>query len=498
MKKRFYLLAMLLTVWNDLCGQNDFERYALEQEAAFKAYSDKEEADFKTYSDSVNREFGRYLAEAWPDCPLIKPEQPIRHPVPPETFDPSKRRPTPMKQPVRGETGLPPIPRPVPLPLPDVGKNPPLPQNPFKGGKGMEVEASFFGTIIPLPKITTRFPRLTGADEPHVSSYWNALSVMPYEVWTTHIGKLKSLLRLNGWGLYLLIEDVFKAYCPQDSENERVIFSVFTLNQLGCKAKIGRIGQELLPLMAFNCEAYNALYFTFPTEQGIRYSVIDRKHRSLSSVKCYTLNHAIARRTVDVSLPESPRLTADVRTKTLNDHRNDYCLAYNKNLVDFYATLPCVSFAVYGQAAPDPEFLESVERQLAPAIQSMTQEAAVNHLLHFVQYAFQYNTDEEQFGYEKWFFAEETIASSHSDCEDRSILFAQLVRHLLKMPVVFVYYPGRHLATAVRFSNPDTKGDYITVDGAKYLLCDPTYIGADLGMGMPQLVGMPIEIVKLK
>ena len=78
MKKRFYLLAMLLTVWNDLCGQNDFERYALEQEAAFKAYSDKEEADFKTYSDSVNREFGRYLAEAWPDCPLIKPEQPIR------------------------------------------------------------------------------------------------------------------------------------------------------------------------------------------------------------------------------------------------------------------------------------------------------------------------------------------------------------------------------------------------------------------------------------
>ena len=76
MKKRFYLLAMLLTVWNDLCGQNDFERYALEQEAAFKAYSDKEEADFKTYSDSVNREFGRYLAEAWPDCPLIKPNNP--------------------------------------------------------------------------------------------------------------------------------------------------------------------------------------------------------------------------------------------------------------------------------------------------------------------------------------------------------------------------------------------------------------------------------------
>ena len=252
-----------------------------------------------------------------------------------------------------------------------------------------------------------------------------------------------------------------------------------------CKAKTGRTGQELLPLIAFNCEAYNALYFTFPTEQGIRYSVIDRKHRSLSSVKCYTLNHAIAHRPADVSLPEFP-------------HRNDYRLAYNKNLVDFYATLPCVSFAVYGQAALDPVFLKSVERQLAPALQGMTQEAAINYLLHFVQYAFQYKTDEEQFGYEKWFFAEETIASSYSDCEDRSILFTQLVRHLLKMPIVLVYYPGRHLATAVRFSNTDTTGDYITVDGTKYLLCDPTYIGADLGMGMPQLMGIPIEIIKLK
>lgn len=259
---------------------------------SFKAYSDKEETDFKAYSDSVNREFGRYLTEAWPDCPLIKPEQPIKNPVPPETFDPSKQRPTPMKQPVRGEIELPA----APLPLPDADKNPPLPQKPFQDSRGMEVEASFFGTTIILPKITARFPHLIGTDEPHVASYWNALSAMPYEMWIAHIGKLKSLLGLNDWGLYLLIGDVFKAYCPQGSENEQVVFSVFTLNQLGCKAKTGRTGQELLPLIAFNCEAYNALYFTFPTEQGIRYSVIDRKHRSLSSVKCYTLNHAIAHR----------------------------------------------------------------------------------------------------------------------------------------------------------------------------------------------------------
>lgn len=95
MRRILYLLVVLLPAWNDICGQDDFERYVHEQEAAFKTYSDKEETDFKAYSNSVNQEFGRYLAEVWPDCPLMKPEQPIKHPIPPETFDPSKRHPTP-------------------------------------------------------------------------------------------------------------------------------------------------------------------------------------------------------------------------------------------------------------------------------------------------------------------------------------------------------------------------------------------------------------------
>lgn len=119
-------------------------------------------------------------------------------------------------------------------------------------------------------------------------------------------------------------------------------------------------------------------------------------------------------------------------------------------------------------------------------------------MLHFVQYAFKYKTDDEQFGYERWFFPEETIASSYSDCEDRAILFSQLVRHLLGMEVALVYYTGKHLATAVRFDNPNTSGDYLNIDGKKFLICDPTYIGALLGKEMPNLKNSPKEIIHLK
>jgi hypothetical protein len=46
-----------------------------------------------------------------------------------------------------------------------------------------------------------------------------------------------------------------------------------------------------------------------------------------------------------------------------------------------------------------------------------------------------------------------------------------------------VYYPG-HLATAVRFHDAVT-GDYVLVGGEKYIVCDPTFINAPVGMTAP-------------
>ena len=45
-------------------------------------------------------------------------------------------------------------------------------------------------------------------------------------------------------------------------------------------------------------------------------------------------------------------------------------------------------------------------------------------------------------------------------------------------------YPN-HMATAVKF-NENVGGDYIMVSGEKYIICDPTYMGASIGQTMPQ------------
>ena len=48
-------------------------------------------------------------------------------------------------------------------------------------------------------------------------------------------------------------------------------------------------------------------------------------------------------------------------------------------------------------------------------------------------------------------------------------------------------------ATAVRF-NSSVDGDYLTLDDGRYIVCDPTYIGAPVGLAMPQYKEQEVQI----
>ena len=79
---------------------------------------------------------------------------------------------------------------------------------------------------------------------------------------------------------------------------------------------------------------------------------------------------------------------------------------------------------------------------------------------------------------------------------DRAILFSRLVRDLVGLDVVLLYYPG-HLAAAVAF-NDNVSGDYLTYKNKKYVVCDPTYINAGVGRTMPGMNNQEAQIIALK
>lgn len=114
----------------------------------------------------------------------------------------------------------------------------------------------------------------------------------------------------------------------------------------------------------------------------------------------------------------------------------------------------------------------------------------------WVQTGFRYQTDGEQFGYEKPFFIEETFYYPACDCEDRSILFARLVSRLLRKEVILLDYPG-HVATAVSMDEEEVKGANVALQGKKFIVCDPTYMNAKAGQVMPSCKGKRPKVIKL-
>jgi hypothetical protein len=129
-------------------------------------------------------------------------------------------------------------------------------------------------------------------------------------------------------------------------------------------------------------------------------------------------------------------------------------------------------------------------------LENRSEEDAVSLLLKFVQTAFVYETDGEQFGKEKMFFPDEMFYYPASDCEDRAVLFSYLVRELMGLKVVGLRYPN-HMATAVNF-NSDIAGSFVRFKGKKYVICDPTYVNAPIGSVMPGFINKKAVVIELK
>lgn len=175
----------------------------------------------------------------------------------------------------------------------------------------------------------------------------------------------------------------------------------------------------------------------------------------------------------------------------------------NLNLIQFYNTYPSSevngNFMTCWKMYADTPMDESVSQMLYPdiknKIEGLSDVQAVNQILNWVQTAFQYEYDDKVWGHDRAFFAEETLYYPYCDCEDRAILFTRLVRDLLGLKCILVYYPG-HLASAVCLKQ-QVNGDYISLDGDVYTICDPTYIGAPVGITMPEMDNRSAKVIKL-
>lgn len=503
--KKILLLSLLITY----LFSNEYQEWLKAQEK-----------EYTTYKKSMDEEFSSMLKQDWENFKSLYQPAPYKKPKPkalpkikkeikPLQKDIEKAKPLELKpkkvvrieKPIAKETKLP-----VKKEIKTVEKNPfsqikePTKEVAKKIKKSILfknaklIEFSFYAKTIKLAYDKKMAYRIARYEKNSISTYWDIISKSNYSPTLKQFRAYKKEFSLNDWAMYQLIYK--SGYAVYNNESMANLFAWFYLTKLGFDTKVGYNSNQIYLLSNLGHSVYQIAFFTLDNK---KYYVLtpNGKIKKVSSIYTYKKSYPKSTTKMTFDINSAINFNDNVKTKELSFRFQSklYKIStkYSKELVDFYKTFPQSDYNVYFNSKNSSLLSQSLLNEIRPLLKGKNELEAVNFLLRFVQTAFKYKTDNQNFKYEKVLFPEETIYYAYSDCEDRSIMFNFLIRNLTTLDIVGIKYPN-HLAAAVAFSSK-VSGKSFLYKGKRFTITDPTYVNANAGMVMPQFKSTKAKVV---
>ena len=353
---------------------------------------------------------------------------------------------------------------------------------------------SYLGTSLQVRKPQGGSVGLSDTSENAVADAWERLCDPRFN------NIIIDCIKLRDWAYLMMLQSLGNSYCGSNT-NEATLLMAYIYSQSGYKMRLGQANGKLQMLYASQHNVYETPYYNCDGEKFFAMSknagqiqINAAKYPKEQSLSLWVANEP------QISFSASP-----VRTLTSKRYPEmSIQVSENKNLLSFFNSYPTsevggnfmTRWAMYANTPICQEAQSELYPQLRRFIGGRSQLDAVERLLNWVQTAFVYEYDDKVWGGDRAFFPDETLYYPYCDCEDRSILFTRLVRDLLGLKCILIYYPG-HLASAVCFTDR-VSGDYINVNGSRYVVCDPTYIGASVGHTMPDMDNATAKVIVLQ
>ena len=466
-------IAITMILSSSLIAEMSFEQWQKKEEQAFNDWHKKEEKAFTDYQTKIDKEFVKMLKESWED---FEPKEAL---IPYNKPKPSKIPTLPIEPNIE-EVIKPQTQSIYVVPIPST----PPKQN-MNGQK--KIRFDFFSIDIEILYDKSFKSGIDTISDSNIAEFWNRISSSNYKPLIKEIKEYQNLYQLDDWTTYLLVRKICKHInYEQNSQN---LLSWFILIKLGIDAKVGITHNNITLLVHSQETLYGVKYFHL---NGKNYYNINRKNSNnlqiyrggMSGVYAMNIANKITKIPYNVKNREL-RFTYQNREYLLN-------IRYNQNLVKLYRTYPQMEYSRYIKISNLSR--QNIKRELFQIISNMSEIQAINFLLRLTQNGFSYKTDNDNFGYEKVMFFEETLGYSYSDCEDRAIFFSMLIKELLGLDILFIKYPN-HLATAIRVKS-NIGGDSVIYNNRRYYIADPTYNNANIGQAMPQLKGIKIKVLE--
>lgn len=360
------------------------------------------------------------------------------------------------------------------------------------------LQLDYFGAKLRLRYQSKKF-LLPAITEKSVGRLWKEMAGSRFSTLLNDMLRCKEKLQMNDWGYFQLSKKVAARISTLQTEDSRTVFQHFLLVQSGYDVRLARVDKFLVLLVPIREEVYACSYLEM---NGRPYYVIsDKDVKSYTNIYSYELPEGLIRKpTLSLMMEKELLLPMQPKPYTVAAAGLEVKGEVNVNKIRFYREYPLCELAVYARAVPDERQAKQLSASLSGQLARSPFPQALNRLLLWVQNGFRYQTDGEQFGREKPFFVEENFYYPACDCEDRSVLFAYLVRQIFDKDVVLLDYPG-HVATAVCVdkvgNEEEIKGAYIRLEGKKYIVCDPTYMNATAGRVMPAYQSKRPKVIRL-
>lgn len=481
-------------------------------DSEYEQWLKQTQTEFKNYLDENDKAFIGFLNKKWEEVEVEKPVKrdpapkpldiPIAKPIviidepdskKPNTNDIEQETiaPVVIVKPVIVKPAI--VKKPIIIKKPVVVIPEKVKQSPVKKDYNLRtVKFDFFGEEISVEyhkKFKQSFRNKI--NNKSIASYWKKLATQPHKEIISQLSAASESLQLNDWGTALLFDQFSRELQGSNQRNQssRQLTSWFLLVKAGFNARIAYNDQVFL-LMPSEQALFSTTYFTLDSQ---RYYSVSLNEKTMKPGKVFTYSgkHLDGQRNLDFSEPNNFTANSHQTKRDLsfsyNGEKFDIDVQYPQDMINYFKTFPQLDLKNYFSAGLPKGTAYSLLSQLKPIVEGQTETEAVNRLLRFVQTAFKYKTDDDQFRQENYLFPLETLHYPYSDCEDRAAIFAWLTESLLGLDVVILDFPG-HIATAVEFTQP-IQGDSWKFNGKRYTVADPTYINANAGMTMPQYKG---------
>lgn len=492
----FSVLALLTHSIAFAQTEDAYEAFKRKREQEMQQFQTAQQHALDSLRDAQNREFGLLLEGKWSERKVGETPKAIEKPKP---VDPPRFTPLTTKKSVEKiDIALPrdlKKSQAIDLPEPKATEKEkteieekkeaaPLGENRLESVlEGLATQQiEYYGTHTLAPTLVT-WPKIKMPVKPeNIADYWKRCSEIKNDTYLRYLEAQREQMQLSDWGTIKLLDEWIAS--NQLSNADAALFKWFWCTQLGYDVRLMYHSDQIALGYPFVETFYGQRFMPFG---DVKYFLLDNP--SIERMYTYDGKHPGA--TKFFTLAQNPESVFPENTQerilqfTFEKKRYEIPFYYNSYRAQYYSDIPLTDLSFYFRQPGAQAWDESVYTALRATLNNFsTDRERVRFLYALVNDGIPYETDAAQFNKEKCCLPEEALSYSKADCEDRTFLLNYLIRTLVGVRTIGLRYPA-HVSMAVDLSEVQSEDATITYDGRTYVYCDPTYIGADVGM-MPE------------